>query len=473
MAINNNLEDYLIDIADILRYINGTNSKINVQDFQKEILELVENQIYLPTICTFYDYDGTVLYKMNILDILKKGIPPLPEKEGLIYTMWSSQLPSYQGINFNYDKIDICAICTTDDGSTRLYLKIENESELEVSFIIDKTESCDVSIDWGDEYLENAIDGSNYHVYSSVGDYVIKIQSTGIFNITGFCRLTSSGSTNPKILRKIEFGNHLGDVKGRYNICNFAENEELTSVTAFIPEGLGIIDVSNCQKISFAFIYGKPTFVGMGITALTGSSVKKAIIQFPETSNWARYGSAFSNCTNISSITLQDGPSSLSGTFTGCSSLKKIIIPPSVTSIQSGNFSGCTALNYCEIRSKSVPTLYNPSANFEGVPVDCKFVVPASFFDDYIASTDWESVRSQIVSVNKPCRFDIGSEPRISEFGYTWAQWMTSDLYNGNYSIVDGYVMSDSTNNVQLNGNNVMENDVIIHNAEYSILVND
>ena len=61
-------------------------------------------------------------------------------------------------------------------------------------------------------------------------------------------------------------------------------------------------------------------------------------------------GNAFAGCTSLKSITLSNNITYIGkGTFDGCSSLKSITIPASVTSIGKNVFSGCTEMTdvYC------------------------------------------------------------------------------------------------------------------------------
>ena len=55
--------------------------------------------------------------------------------------------------------------------------------------------------------------------------------------------------------------------------------------------------------------------------------------------------SAFQNCKMLSSVSLQDGLTSIMyGAFAGCTSLTSIVIPNSVTILGSSLFDGCTTL---------------------------------------------------------------------------------------------------------------------------------
>ena len=56
-------------------------------------------------------------------------------------------------------------------------------------------------------------------------------------------------------------------------------------------------------------------------------------------------GSAFSDCTSLTSITIPDGVTSIGDSaFEGCASLTSITIPDGVTSIRDSTFEGCTSL---------------------------------------------------------------------------------------------------------------------------------
>ena len=68
MAKNNNLTDFLTDIANVIRDRTGTNELVNPQDFSSKIQQF--NTLYINEGVSrkeinFYDYDGTLLYSYS------------------------------------------------------------------------------------------------------------------------------------------------------------------------------------------------------------------------------------------------------------------------------------------------------------------------------------------------------------------------------------------------------------------------
>jgi hypothetical protein len=58
---------------------------------------------------------------------------------------------------------------------------------------------------------------------------------------------------------------------------------------------------------------------------------------------------AFGNCTSLTSISLSEGSFTRYGTFMGCTSLKKALLPSSLTTLSGNDFYGCTSLDTIEL----------------------------------------------------------------------------------------------------------------------------
>ena len=179
MAKNDNLKDFLTDVADAIREKKGTTDKINPQDFSDEI-KGIESGI---APCewndvNFYDYEGTILYSYTWDEFVEKNeMPPLPthrEKEGLICQEWNYTLEEVleQG-----GRCDVGAIYIPEDGNTRIKLETLGNTEYYINLACSTING--VEIHWGDGFVDTNINTSitQYsHLYKNSGKYIIKIK---------------------------------------------------------------------------------------------------------------------------------------------------------------------------------------------------------------------------------------------------------------------------------------------------------
>lgn len=224
MAKNDNLTDFITDVADAIRYKKNTTDKINPQDFSSEIRDIwadgsvvinqeksieviggnsvdvfpdsgytglgkvsitAKNGNILTKDVNFYDYDGTLLYSYSKDEFLNYGtMPTLPTREGLICQEW----------NYTYDEVvDCCNRCgecivgatyITDDGKTRMYVRINslNKYQNRVNFTIYKNRNNDAGlvVNWGDGTEETFTKNTYFspsHSYTETGDYIISLEA--------------------------------------------------------------------------------------------------------------------------------------------------------------------------------------------------------------------------------------------------------------------------------------------------------
>ena len=119
MAKNNNLTDFLTDVANAIRAKKGTTAKINPQDFTSEIASIETGGAVSKNGVNFYDYDGTLLHSYTKDDFLSlSALPDRPTREGLICQGWNYTLGKAKEYVTNYGVLDMGATYITDDGKT-------------------------------------------------------------------------------------------------------------------------------------------------------------------------------------------------------------------------------------------------------------------------------------------------------------------------------------------------------------------
>ena len=396
----------------------------------------------------FYDYDGTILHSYTVEEAQAlTELPELPTQKGLICQGWNYDLETIKAHN---RALNIGATYITDDGKTRLYIKIAAEGRMDVPLYFSQTVANGVTIDWGDGSATETLSGTGNvntsHTYASIGDYVI---SLGIAEgcTLGFGHGSYSycvmGSSSTKVycnmLQKLEGGDGLtsiGDYAffGCQSLASITITNSVTSIASNAFNGcLSLASITIPTSVtsignnafngcfSFASITIPTTVTSIGNSAFNGCQ-SFASITIP-TSVTSVANDAFNYCQSLASITIPTTVTSIGNSaFNYCQSLASITIPTTVTSIGDSAFNYCQSLasititnsvtsignnafRYCYgmkfydfTSHTSVPTLGGTNA-FAGIPSDCQIRVPASLYDEWIAATNWSTYASQIVAV--------------------------------------------------------------------------
>ena len=126
---------------------------------------------------TFIDYDGTVLYSYTLAQAqAMTDLPQLPAHDGLICQGWNWTLEAIIALN---RPVTVGAMYITDDGATRLHIRIATVGRMTVPLYIGQTVKNGVSIDWGDGSTAETLAGTGnvntFHTYAEPGDYVISL----------------------------------------------------------------------------------------------------------------------------------------------------------------------------------------------------------------------------------------------------------------------------------------------------------
>lgn len=376
---------------------------------------------------TFYDYDGTILYSYTAEEFLAlTEMPPLPRQQGLICQEWNWSYEDAIEYVAEYGILDVGATYITDDGHTRLYIRIAAEGRMDVPLYFQQTVANGVTINWGDGSATETLDGTDKvnttHRYASIGDYMISLdvaegcELTLGYGTNSYCVMGSS-SNNRRVycnmLQKVEIGKNVTTIADyAFQYCYSLKSVTIpsrctifgTGVFYFDESLISIIFPSGVTSITANLMYGCSSLTTIAIpnsvTSLAVSAIRQCYslssIVIPRVNSIARY--IFQEGHSLSSIVISNSITQIEmQAFANCFSLSSIAIPPSVTSIQGSAFSGCYGMSFYDFsHHTAVPTLANATA-FQNIPSDCKIVVPDNLYDEWIVATNWSAYASYII----------------------------------------------------------------------------
>ena len=330
---------------------------------------------------TFIDYDGSVLYSYSLAEAQAlTELPTLPSHDGLVCQGWNWTLAAIKALN---RPVTVGAMYITDDGATRLHIRIATVGRMTVPLYIGQTVSNGVSIDWGDGSAAKTLSGTGNvntsHTYAEPGDYVISLMPQD------GCTLSLGSGSSPYCVmgstenNNIVYCNMLQEVYTGKNITSIGDYAfqycySLASIT--IPNGvtsIGTYVFYTCNSIANITI---PT----GVTSI-GTSV-------------------FDECRSLANITIPNGVTSIgNAAFRTCRSLASITIPNGVTSIGTFVFNYCYGMRYYDFSAcTAIPPLSNTNA-FRNIPSDCQMLIPSALYNNWKTATNWATYASYMVSV--------------------------------------------------------------------------
>ena len=358
-----------------------------------------------PGAVTYYDYDGTVLHSFSADAFAALAEhPALPEREGLVCQGWNYDLAKAQVYVAKYGMLNIGANYITDDGKTRLYIRIAAEGRMDVPLCFSQTVANGVTIDWGDGSETQTVSGAGNknitHKYASIGDYCITLSvangcTLGLGrNSSSYCVMGSAGNNGKvycNMLQTVEIGRNVTS----FGVYAFSYCPSLASVV--IPESVTSIGshvFNNCSSLASVVIPEGVTSIGDSAFS-NCSSLASVVIPESVTSIGSH---VFSSCSSLASVVIPEGVTNIgSDVFSNCSSLASVVIPESVTSIGNSAFSNCYGMAFYDFSAlTAVPSLSATNA-FQNIPSDCKIIVPDALYDEWIAATNWSTYASKII----------------------------------------------------------------------------
>lgn len=380
-------------------------------DFSGEVVELPNSGCGDPNPTaekndvTFYDYDGTIRYSYTAEEFLAlTEMPPLPTQKGLICQEWNWSFEDAREYVAEYGILDVGATYITDDGKTRLYIRIAAEGRMEVPLYFRQTKANGVTIDWGDNTATETLDGTDKvnttHRYASIGDYVISLDvadgctlgfgnSTTTYSVMGSTETSNSGYRTT--LQRVEVGKNVTVL----NVASFKECYALTNIS--IPKDVALIDnncFSSCYSLRSAVL---PSAINLLSPQVFRECYSLHLISMPANVNrlgsYAMYMSR-SLCSIVLSARLTHVDMS---SIDSNRSVTSIIIPASVTDIGSSAMGYNYSVAFYDFsHHTAVPTLANTNA-FTSIPEDCKIIVPDALYDEWIAATNWSTYSDYII----------------------------------------------------------------------------
>ena len=375
----------------------------------------------------FYDYDGMLVASYTLAEAQAlTALPDVPTHNSLTFQGWNWSLEKIHTLTH---PMNVGAMYITDDGATRLHIRIATVGRMTVPLYIGQTVANGVSIDWGDGSAAETLVGTGNvntaHTYAEPGDYVISLMpqdgcklSFGA-NSSSYCVMGSTGNNGRvycNMLQEVYVGKNVTSI-GTYVFYNCYS---LASIT--IPNGVTSIGNSafyDCYSLANVTIPDGVTYIGKsafydcyslanvtipdGVTFIDSSTFQNcyslASITIPNGVT-SIGNSAFQNCYCLASVTIPDGVTSISSSaFQNCYCLASITIPAGVTTINSYAFGNCYGMRYYDFSAcTSVPALSNTNA-FSRIPSDCQMLIPAALYDEWSAATSWATYASYMVAV--------------------------------------------------------------------------
>lgn len=405
MAKNDNLTDFLKDVADAIREKKGSSDLINPQDFSAEIASIQSGGGAVAVSAkavNFRDYDGAILHSYTKDEFLALSeLPPLPTREGLICQEWNWDFADAVEYISEYGVLEVGATYITDDGKTRLYITIAAEGRMDVPLYFRQSVANGVTIDWGDGSATETLSGTGNkntsHHYNAIGDYVISLEvaegcTLGLGHInSSYCVLgntSANGRVYCSMLKKVEIGG------GINNLSNYSFNYCSSLETVSVPKGVDLsIDIAQYTYSLSFFVIPKESEGCASFSrcySLKLASIPKGVTTIGS--------SAFNYCYGLLSVVIPRGVQSIgSNAFYNCNVLSSLTFPQEVTSIGSTAFQNCYGMAFYDFSAlEVVPTLSNTNA-FTSIPSDCKIIVPDALYDTWIAATNWSSYASKTI----------------------------------------------------------------------------
>ena len=423
---NERLRALFTDIADSIRSKTGATEYIPAANFPGAIASIKTGGSGTTASAgwndvTFIDYDGTVLYSYSLEEAnTLTELPALPSHEGLICQGWNWALSDIRSIDC---PATVGANYITDDGATRLHIRVSKTTYRSVSLYI--MQNADTFVNWGDGST-STIKGSGQvsikHTYNNTGDYVISIIPGASIALghqsQSYCVLGSTSNTNYlNMLQSVFIGEKIMLVSYSFSNCNSLKN--ITFPSSISMPTLHEYAFQNCYSLESCTIPSVTSTI-RGYAFKDCRSLTSIALPHQVTSiqNYVFY-----NCYSLDNVSLPRNMSSVYPyTFYNCSSLKTVTIPRGCYAIAPNAFQKCYSMQKVIFQSLSggindnafadcytmrcydfsastvVPNLTSTNA-FTNISAGCQMLIPSALYNTWKSKTNWSYYASYMVAV--------------------------------------------------------------------------
>ena len=172
---------------------------------------------------------------------------------------------------------------------------------------------------------------------------------------------------------------------------------------------------------------------------------------------------AFEGCSNLQSVTLSTNLIAIgSSAFKGCGSLGSITIPSSVQYIDDEAFKNCSSLSSVTVNRRITSTTNLGENAFDGCNNNLKIIVPTNRVAEYKNKEYWSSYRNKIMPFKDYIEFEIDCEGNITDsLNLSKA---TNELYKLNVKCSKSYKINTNSSNIV---------NIIIYDSNMNVVSSD
>ena len=438
MSKQNNLTDFLTDVANAIRAKKGITDLINPQNFSSEIASLSGGLEIVDMTETTATIEPNKVYVWGMVVSLDITLGASTDESDFFAFRFRCSKPTMTSVTVNgatwaedteLDEtgkpvLDLGSWyqCEIKGGTSALYARLMHyipfaDSNVEAVLLAkgvgdglgitykDAAKVTSISTWFMDNGVITSFDELKYFTnITTLGASAFKnclnLEKVNLDNIVKLTGYNGAGAFYNSGIKEVILPK-LSVIDNSY-CCEFQNSlvERILSLGKITTIPNGNSNFGFCKNCTLLTYVNLPdTLTSIGGYAFYGCS-SLAEITLPDTLTSIEY-STFSRCTSLTRlVNLKNTKvTSIGGyAFYGCSSLAEITLPDTLTSIGSNAFNGCSALQYIRIEATTPPTLASTNA----IPSTIGAIyVPDASVAAYQAATNWSSFASKIKGISE------------------------------------------------------------------------